>query len=102
MPGGEGEAGRRGTHDGHRRRPDAQTGFEGELPGGCLLLNSKPGRARGFNPPAGDAVNLGDAPRQVTEVIWRIIGQPTEPVKDAGPLIEHRAVEDERPDEDAA
>jgi hypothetical protein len=65
----------------------------------AFVLSSRIGRERGFNPPASEPVN--GEPRQITEVIWRIIDTTTlkAPV-DAATVIEHEAIADNRTEAD--
>jgi hypothetical protein len=62
----------------------------------AFWLSSKMGRERGFAPPASEPVN-GDQPRQITEVVWRIIGPATANSSgDVAKVIEHEAIADSR------
>jgi hypothetical protein len=52
-------------------------------------------RRRGYALPSGSAPLDGDQPRQITEVVWRIINPAvTQSPGDAATVIEHQAIED--------
>jgi hypothetical protein len=52
-------------------------------------------RRRGYALPSGSAPLDGDQPRQITEIVWRIISpEATQFRGDAATVIEHHAIED--------